>query len=116
MMIMEKTTMNFNKMSMDSDLHSERLIEAITLIKNNGLFFCVEKDFARDILDSNWNEYTYRDVLSVLRKCSFYNYIKNASLIYILNDEEFLQEESENLIELGEEIKDFISTNGGLNF
>ena len=116
MMIKEKTTMNFNKMSMDSDLNSERLIEAITLIKNNGLFFCAEKDFAREILDIDWNEYTYRDVLSVLRKCSFYNYIKNASLIYILNDEEFLQEESENLIELGEEIKDFISTNGGLNF
>ena len=53
MMIMEKTTMNLNKISMDSDLHSERLIEAITLIKNNGLFFCVEKDFAREILDND---------------------------------------------------------------
>ena len=116
MMIMEKTTMNFNKMSMDSDLHSERLIEAITLIKNNGIFFCVEKDVARDILDSDWNEYTYGRVLSVLNNCSVYSYVKDASLTYILNDEEFLQEESENLIELGEEIKDFISNNGGLNF
>ena len=116
MMIMEKTTMNFNKMSMDSDLHSDQLIEAITLIKNNGLFFCVEQDFAREILNRDWNEYTYKLVLSVLNKCSFYNYIKNASLIYILNDEEFLQEESKNLIELGEEIKDFISNDAELNF
>ena len=108
--------MNFNKMSMDSDLHSERLIEAITLIKNNGIFFCVQKDIARDILDSDWNEYTYEHVLSILNMCSFYNYIKDASLIRILNDEVFLQEESENLIECGEEIKDFISNDGGLNF
>ena len=116
MMIMEKTTMNFNKMSMDSDLHSDQLIEAITLIKNNESFFGCEQDFAREILEKNWNDFTYKDVLSVLNNCSFYHYIKNASLTYILNDEEFLQEESENLIELGEEIKDFISTNGGLNF
>ena len=51
MMIMEQTTMNFNKMSMNSDLHSELLIEAITLIKTNELFFGVEQDIARDILD-----------------------------------------------------------------
>ena len=74
------------------------------------------KDKIQISKERNWNDFTYKDVLSVLNKCSFYNYIKDASLIHILNDEEFLQEESENLIELGEEIKDFISTNGGLNF
>ena len=116
MMIMEQTTMNFNKMAMDSDLHSEQLIEAITLIKTNESFFGVEQDTARDILDRDWNEYTYEHVLSVLNKCSFYNYIKDASLIYILNDEEFLQEESENLIELGEEIKYFNALVAELNY
>ena len=103
--------MNFNKMSMDSDLHTEQVLEAITLIKTNKLFFEVVQDAARDILDSEWNENTYRYVSSILNDCSYYNYIKDRSLNYLLNDEDFLQEEGNNLINLGEEIKSFNSEN-----
>lgn len=96
-------------MSMDSDLHTEQVLEAITLIKTNKLFFEVVQDAARDILDSEWNENTYRYVSSILNDCSYYNYIKDRSLNYLLNDEDFLQEEGNNLIKLGEEIKSFNS-------
>jgi hypothetical protein len=110
-MIMEKTSMNVNKTMMHSDLHTEQLLEAITLIKTNKIFFEVEQESARDILDSEWNEDTYRWVSSILNNCSYYYYIKKNSLNYLLNNEEFLQEEGNNLIELGEEIKSFNSAN-----
>ena len=115
MMIMEKKTMNVNKMSMDSDLHSEQLIEAITLIKNNESFFVVEQDIASNALKSDWNVCTSNRVLAFINKRFIYDYINGSSLTYILNDEEYLQNESEKLIELGEEIRDYNSHFAELN-
>ena len=110
MMIMEQTTMNFNKMSMDSDLHSEQLIEAITLIKSNESYFKNEREIAQIRIDRDWDNYTYKGVLKTLNDWSVYEYLKNRSLKDLINEEDFIHE-GNYLIELGEEIKSFNSTN-----
>ena len=113
-MIMEKTTMNFNKMSMDSDLHTEHLFEAITLIKSNESYFKNEREIAQIRIDRDWDNYTYEGVLKTLTDWSVYEYLKNGSLNDLMNDEDFIQR-GNYLIELGEEIKSFNSENEELN-
>ena len=100
--------MNFNKMSMDSDLHTEQLLEAITLIKSNESYFKNQREIAQIRIDRDWDNYTYEGVLKTLNDWSVYENLKNRSLKDLINEEDFIQE-GNYLIELGEEIKSFNS-------